>query len=359
MSTESEQIEADIYEAAIIPGLWGRTLQNIADVADGDAGVLFTIGGEGVRWTSSPAVLDIMGRFVEEGWIARNSRGSGVVSRGLVGVPRFLTEEDYFDPGQFDTDPLVNEFLRPEGFGWAAGTLVALPAGNMFTLTVEKRYDRGPVVGAGLSRLNQLRPHIARAATLATELALAELRTAVEMLNAIGLPAAAITSKGQVVLCNARFETEERDWTIRSGDRLSLADKLANAELARTLQALATTGGKRSIPLRQDDLPVAVVQVLPIRRAAHDYFGQGAAIIIVNRVDTPADPALLQTMFDLTRSEAAVVASIADGLRLDEIAAANGTAVSTVRNQLKDAMSKTGLHRQVDLVRFISRIALK
>lgn len=361
-SFDLEEIERVIYEAAIVPELWPNALALTAKLADADGGVLFTSGRAGIKWAASDNVRDIMRRFVEEGWMERNSRTGGVIERGLVGAPRILTEEDYLAPGQFETDPMINEFLRPLGWGWAAGTLVTLPDGDLFTVSIEKRYERGPIQGVGLERLDALRPHLARAAMFATRLALEQMRSAVGILGAIGLAAVAVTRGGKALVANAAFEEETRLWTFRGGDRVALADPTANRQLAEALESIDGSRGQRSIALRTKDRTIsAIVQVLPVRRRAFDYFQSAHAILVVNRRQGTATPdsAIVQAIFDLTAAEAKVATQLSLGKSVADIAAENGTAQATVRNQLKSAMQKTGCHRQIELVRLLGELLPK
>lgn len=59
----------------------------------------------------------------------------------------------------------------------------------------------------------------------------------------------------------------------------------------------------------------------------------------------------------LSIAETAVVTGLAHARSLEEIALERGTSVHTVRTQLKGIYSKTGVHRQADLIRQISAMA--
>jgi DNA-binding NarL/FixJ family response regulator len=53
----------------------------------------------------------------------------------------------------------------------------------------------------------------------------------------------------------------------------------------------------------------------------------------------------------LTEAEDAVVAALVSGLTVQQIAAARGVTVTTVRAQVRTIFDKLGVRRQVDLVR--------
>ena len=62
---------------------------------------------------------------------------------------------------------------------------------------------------------------------------------------------------------------------------------------------------------------------------------------------------LLRDLFGLTQAEVQLAHALAAGKDLDEIALARGCTRNTVRNQLKQVFSKTGTHRQAELVRLL------
>lgn len=62
-------------------------------------------------------------------------------------------------------------------------------------------------------------------------------------------------------------------------------------------------------------------------------------------------------LFGLTASEAAVAAAVGAGQSLEDIAAARGVSVQTVRTQLKQIFAKTGTNRQSALAALIERTA--
>ncbi|MBF0179908.1 MAG: PAS domain-containing protein [Magnetococcales bacterium] len=62
---------------------------------------------------------------------------------------------------------------------------------------------------------------------------------------------------------------------------------------------------------------------------------------------------MLRDLYGLTGAECHLAGELANGRDLDEVARARGISMHTVRNQLKSIFSKTGVNRQVDLVRLV------
>ena len=66
-------------------------------------------------------------------------------------------------------------------------------------------------------------------------------------------------------------------------------------------------------------------------------------------------PELLQALFDLTPAEARIASLVIDGKSVDSISKIQSVSLNTVRTQLKSVFMKTGVDRQVDLVRLLGQ----
>lgn len=344
------------YEAAIIPERWPAALSAISDLSDTAGTALVSLNDRGVRLIASPRLEDIGRRVVEEGWMARSGRAQAVLSKGLAGTPRFLTEADFFAPGEMEVDPIVTDLLRPAGFGWAAGWIVRLPHDDTILLNVEQFQERGPITRPMLDRLDAIYAPVARAATLAARNDLERVRGSIQTLTAIGLPAAALSPAGRVVLANPQFDGAIHIWTTRGKDRIALLDLVADRQMSEALQGRSVL----SIPVRRalGGEVVAVLQIVPVRRNAHDIFGEASCIVILSEMkEREADATLIQSLFDLTPAELGVARAIAMGQTVSTIAASTNRSVHTVRGQLKSIMSKTGSSRQAELILLMRQLS--
>jgi DNA-binding CsgD family transcriptional regulator len=66
-------------------------------------------------------------------------------------------------------------------------------------------------------------------------------------------------------------------------------------------------------------------------------------------------PELLQALFDLTPAEARITSLLIDGNSVTAISKMQSVSLNTVRTQLKSVFLKTGVERQVDLVRLLGQ----
>jgi DNA-binding CsgD family transcriptional regulator len=311
------------------------------------------INERGVHMTTTTNMAEVGRRFVDEDWMSRNSRAGAVFARNMVGIPRFAAAEELMSEQEHLTDPMINELFRPYGFGRAAGFITQLPHGDTIIMNIEQYWDRGPVGRRHLDTLDRFYPHLARSALMAGRADFHRVQTAVQTLSALGIPTVAVTPAGKVVLANEQFEASTHVWNTRGGDKLALHDRVADRMLGATLESLAAADSPRSVPVRSEEggRVTAVLQIVPIRRTAHDVFGSSSAIVVLSeaRSDT-REATLVQSLFDLTAAEIAIASDIAVGLTTAQIARKSGRSVHTVRNQLASILQKTGSSRQSELV---------
>jgi DNA-binding CsgD family transcriptional regulator len=351
-----EDLVDGIYEAAVLPEFWPQVLRGFVEVAECRAAALVATRAGSFKWIGCSPLAEELARqhYSFPGGADRSRRLMAMNRAGFVGDHEVYTETEML------TEPLYSEYLIPTGFGRGIATAINVPTGDTIILSAEGDYRLGPFTPSIFQSLDGLRPHLARSALVAARLAFERARTAVETLSGLGLAACAVTAAGTVLVANADFDAARHHWTTRGGNRIALTDRRADELLGETLRLIATGQGVRSLPMvGAEDSPPAVLHVVPIRRAAHDLFGQAAAILVLTTASTAPTQAtpLLQALFDLSPAEAVVAARIAAGQSADEIARADGKSVETVRNQLKSVLGKTGCRRQVDLARLLAQLA--
>jgi DNA-binding CsgD family transcriptional regulator len=346
-----------IYECSVVPEAWPAVLDDVAALAGSTGGLLFS-ARRALNWTASERVADVFADYVNDGWFGKCSRRTCLMSHE---DPAFFVEHDFWSDEQIDADPVYRDFFRPRGLGWSAGTGLTVPTGDNIVFSVERAFTAGPVDRASVARLNALRPHLARSALVSARLQLRRAAGATEALTTLQLPAFLLRESGEVAEASplARTLPEQALWGAKG--RLHLTDRIADKALADALAMLAGGGedSVRSFPVRDaDGQPASVAHVIPVRRSAHDVFGDNFALLLLIPVATERTPSatLMKSLFDLTPSEARVARGIAAGDTPETIAAAGDVAISTVRTQLRRVLEKTGCARQADLAALLARI---
>ena len=108
---------------------------------------------------------------------------------------------------------------------------------------------------------------------------------------------------------------------------------------------------------------LAFINVMVPRNNAGHMRLPGLRLLIV--LNDPAqamvalDPLVVARCLRLTPAEARVAVQLANGSNAKQIARGGGTALSTVRSHIRQAMEKTGVRRQADLIRLLAGLALR
>jgi DNA-binding CsgD family transcriptional regulator len=357
---EDSGLVDEIYEASVLPEFWPRVIGSLVSAVDGQDALLSSVRANSVKIISTSERLsetwqDVFERFPG----VSNPRTERLLARRHAG---FLTDHDVFSEQEIEAHPLYRDVLVPNGYGRGTATAIYFPEGDAVIVNIERSVAAGRFGPAAVSRLDRLRPHLARAAMVSARLSFERARTAVETLAGLGLAACAVGQSGTVVVANGEFEQDAAIWITRGRDRIALHDRRADAQLRDAIQLISTEQGVRSLPIEaRDGAPPPVLLVGRVRRAAHDLFAQAVAILVLSKGSdqpTTATP-LLQALFDLTPTEAAIAARIAAGQTAEHIALADRKSADTVRGQLKSVLVKTGCRRQADLARLLAQLIPK
>lgn len=359
MPAPDETLIDTIYEAAHIPELWPALLDRLSDMTGAWGGMLFTVTPEATRWTASQQTTDFFARFLADGWMAKNPLVERGVRRDHAG---FLTDLDLFTYDELDAEPMY-DYMRRSGGGWHLGTAIAVPNGDTLVVNIERRHVQGAFRRDQAELLDLYRPHLARAALLAARYTQSRYEATVGDLEALGLAAAAISLKGSLIACNARFEALMPALVqdgpggltvVHQAAQTQVQDYLARARLAPD----AATGASIPIPAEPERGP-AILHLVPVSGTARDVFARTSCLVVVTTAEMDRLPSagLVQGLFDLTPAEARVARDIARGFGVPEAAEQAGVSEGTVRSQLKAVFAKTGTSRQSELAALLNGIS--
>lgn len=343
-----------IYEAAIVPEGWSRVLQDTARLAGCREALLGMVLGDEARLiASSPefgAAYDEVLRRIPFGV---NERAQRLLVHGRDG---FITDQDVFSQEEIAREPVYRDLLIPAGYGSGVATAIAAPTGDVTIVHCERSLSEGYVDAVGIAALERLRSHFARAGLLGRRLAMERARAASQALQLMGLPAAVLGFRGQVIDANSLFQGLMPGIFQDRSTRLSIVHAPADEMLVAAIAALARPDlpqPVRSLPIpaRHGEAPM-VLHVAPVRGQARDVFSLASAVVVATPVMAGAGPeaGVIAGLFDLTRAEARLAAAIASGHTPREAAQKLGVTEATARTTLKRILAKTGSRRQADLV---------
>lgn len=337
-----------IYEAAVMPERWPVVLEAIAKQVGARGGTLGRHAHADPRMIHSENIGDLISGWIAGGYYIDNQRGGALQHIDYAG---FVTDHDIHSAEVRATMPCYRDYLTPIGADHGAGTAITGVRNERLVVTIEVFPDAA-TMQASIPMLDSLRPHIGRAVVLASELQLRECVSAVDALDRVGTGAAFLGSRGQVIAANPSFAEQLGTALLDMRDRLRLSHRLADAALGKALAPGGIGEHGASIALRDEfGIGVAALHLIPVRRMAQEFFAGAATIALVARPALTGAPdcKLIQTLFDLTPTEASVARAIADGQSVEAIARDTKKSVETVRSHLKRIFSKTSTGRQNEL----------
>ncbi|KQX26332.1 hypothetical protein ASD39_03720 [Sphingomonas sp. Root50] len=340
-----------------MPELWPVVLDRLAILMRARGGNIIYArpGGQEMR-ASSQGIEQVTLEFEAQGWGARNSR----LDRYLARPPHagFLTDSDLHSEEELRTLPIYAEFLIPHGAAAGAATLIRGAADDTLAITIEG-FESHAGSREAVPALDNLRPHLARAAMLSGRLAMERVRAAVEALAMIGTPAAMLDIQGRLLIANELFEPAIGKSIFDLRSRLKFSDARSDKRFGEALARLLANHEGSSIAIDLGNQRVAM-HLLPVRGSAKDIFSSAAGLLVLSDVADGRLPQqdLLQALFDLTPSEARIAREIAQGGGVTAVAMAIGLSRETVRSHLKAIFEKTNTRRQSELTKLLPSYGL-
>lgn len=348
---DTDSLIDKIYEAAAVPDMWVSVIEEIAEATGAYGGSLFSVGASDTAIFASENCKEHLAALLNDGWSDINFRAKRLVSSPSTG---FYSDEDYASEEEIEHHPIYRDFLRPRGLGWTAATQIIGVGSDKAIFSIDRLHSHGRFGREQIDFLNSVRPHLSRSVLFTRKLLEQAVLGSLQGLQSIGIPAAAISGRGQVRLANAAFESMGKQILFCASDRIQLEDSKANRLLKSALEELRYGyGAPMSIGVSGiDDAAPFVIHLTPVRRSGRDVFGGIDLLLAVVPLAQPGMSfrALVQQLYDFTPSEAKVAEKLLAGQSAAEIAIGYGLSVETVRSQTKSIYAKTGISRQPELV---------
>lgn len=364
------ELVADVYDAALDPALWEKTLRQIAAAAGGEVGALCVNDRQRPPRSQFITVnLDPIPKRNYEEYYGRLNPLTPILARTPVGVivscrahttdatrrGEFYT--DWVRPSELGDDALgVNILDSADG---SCALYIAPPSrSDLFATPEEQR----------LVRL--LVPHLQRAMQAQLRFGLmSQVRDgALDLVDQWRHGCVHVSFLGRVVHANraANDIVATRDGLSLGtrGLRASVASE--DAALQRLIRQACTSNGEsiraggRLAISRDSGCKPFTVQVMPLRSSHAQFLGGPAAamvLIVDHEHEAHLPPEDLQRLYDLTPAEAEVALRVLRGHGLQYVADELRVTLSTVRVHLQRVFEKTGTHRQAELVRMLIELA--
>jgi DNA-binding CsgD family transcriptional regulator len=361
---------AATYDAALDPTLWPSVLEKAAGFVGGTASALFLKNvarrsqDDVFTWGYDPAFM----KSYNETYIHLDPFSIG---QFLFGVDDVISLDDLMPHAEFRQTRFFKEWVQPQNWIDAIGATLEKSNSAYSAVSVIRHVRDGIADQESRERMRMIVPHLRRSVTISRIMDTKERQGAALAETLDGLSAAVflLDPAGRIMHANAQALTMIAEAAIvrSAAGKLMVvnlaADRALHDILVSAAQGDSVIGGKGiAVPFTVGDSERYVADVLPLttgaRRTAGSLHSAVAAVFLRKAsLDLPHPLEALASTFKLTRAEVAVLMGIVNVGRASEVAETLGISEATVRVHLKKIFDKTGVSRQVDLVKLVANFA--
>ena len=289
---------------------------------------------------------------------------------------QWLHCHEHFDEAFVATDPFYQDYLLPWGSRWSSSTVLLRDDHQVIVCGLTRGVHQQPLNDAERVEAERFARHLREALQLwRIELSRHD-RYGVEpvVLNALRAPLVLIDPLRHVQMANAgaRALLERNDGLRLVDGQLMASVDSDDRRLLHALHALRLGGSDEKAAIAEDRVFLRITRTLgrsPLAMCLCALRPHGSlsgtstsplALVLLHDPDSNAvpDPFFVAASFNFTPAEAKVTLALARGIKPKAIAHEHGVALSTVRSQLKSAMSKAGVRSQADLMSRLAAVPL-
>lgn len=280
--------------------------------------------------------------------------------------------QDRFDDDFIARDPFYQEFLLPRGGRYTSCAKLLDGEDVTVLLLMQRGRGRPPLAEADIALFDRLRRHLVAALRLHLERRdrlTADVAIACRIFGRMRQALVLTDEELRIVYRNPaaqRLLARANAFSERNG-HLVCRNRDDESRLRIAIRAVVSGAEPASASLEAPES--AVIRVVgsgfinPVMVLATGLpsvaealaTGQPRAMLLLHETARrrQIDPVVIGEVFQLTPAEAEVATGLAEGLSIEEIAAARGVALETVRAQIRAVYGKTDVRSRADLVRML------
>jgi PAS domain-containing protein/DNA-binding CsgD family transcriptional regulator len=363
-SEASRRTISSTYDAALMPNLWPAALDLAVDSVGG-VGAAYYVWNKRtgqVEWLSmSGPLVDTTADYASYYYALDPYRPmfETVPSGSLLGVRECVPE------ALLRRNEWYHEYLLESGVDDAVGARLLENRSHAVYFGIHHGIDQPPFATDRPAALQALVKPLRQAARLCIELHNLGWKSSVALraLDQLGAAVIIADSDGRVIQTNRvaeRMLQRGDGLKIRNG-KLGALDVSESAGLGAAIAAAAVEQktpaaiGRMRVRRHDGRLPY-VLTVAPLG-ADLTGFGRPLAMIVLTDPDecSPSERDLAE-FFGLSPAESRLAVALLTGKKLGEVAGEFGVQITTLRTQVSSILRKTGVTRQIDLIRLLSNV---
>lgn len=339
-----------IYDCALVPELWPRTLEEICSHLGAKAASIHTFN----------PVSGTIGLYIEHGgdpvysesllqqYAALSPTGTAVL---LADIEQPVGVFDLIDEEEFRETRFFREWCAPQGYLDMLAALIAKRPSEISAIAATRLHSQPRFGAADRELMSLIAPHVRRAVTIAgvLENKAHELSELAATMDTLAAAVVISDASGRIHKTNMAADAmlAGGDGVGISEGRLKIHNETARDALKAALAQDSSEPQSCIIPVADGSKLYAVVVKLD--------GGTGRRAIFLKREepDIPAIGKHLSAVFGLSPREVSVVVPLLQGRSPADIAALLGISMPTARTHLQRLFKKTGTQSQTDLVRVI------
>jgi DNA-binding CsgD family transcriptional regulator/PAS domain-containing protein len=362
-------IIGDVYDCALHPQAWGQTLTRISSamnsayctIAMGDtAQAMRPVMAVHSPW--DPAMLQAL----NDDFGLEGVPGLKAVAFGDVDTPRSTLQD--MSEADFQQTPFYLEWVKPQGLREACAMKFTHTEQRIGLIASVIRADRDVISEDERQFMALLSAHLRRAALIGDLLNYERLQSQSlrDTLGNLATPVFLLDRHAGITFANpsAQALLEDNVLTKSKSGQLTVGHASMHTALVDAVARCAGVGselGSRGIgiPISNTVENTAIAYVLPIGQTAIRS-GQGeavAAVFIANSAHSalPTQEILI-AVFGLTPAESRVMLAVGEGATPAQAALRLHITENTVKTHLARVYTKSGAHRQSDIVQLLMSI---
>jgi DNA-binding CsgD family transcriptional regulator len=353
-----DALVGEIYEAAIAPERWDKVVWLAYDMLDAkgvSVATPFLHTGETVPLWATTADPDFIAEYATN--YADKDFVAAELMRRLPAEDMIFSLDDLAPREIYEAEPFYRDLLVPRGARRYVGLTTGAADHRVCCFGIfggDWGDAHHEVVKAVMRRLQ---PHFVRAMRIHWHLGRARQSeaTAKQTLDMFQSGVAWIAADSTLLYANRELTrlVALKDGLELAGEKLRTADSRTTRQLAQAIKQ-AEDGEEASVLIeRPSGAPPFHMSLVPVPvQAAAFRVPQAAAIALVSDATVSATQAVraFAQLYGLSPAETAVTEELLAGRDAKAIAGKLGTALSTVRAQIKAVLAKSGQSRQADVI---------